>query len=128
MKTEWWYDDATLHYSDQQELVLARLIIRDDGTAQILTSGGEVVEVESEDEASVWLVDEEYRRLEDLIEDFMAEGRPVDPRIKLPTAESGSELLRQMVVDLRPPSISSSDPVNPLPSAGAGTFPPEHIP
>jgi hypothetical protein len=79
------------------------LILRDDGTAQILTAGDEVINVENEEGASIWLVDEEYRRLEDLIEDFKEEGKSLNPRIKVPTADSGEALLQQMVVNLRPP-------------------------
>ncbi len=100
MKTEWWYDDATLHVSGDTDLVLARLTIRDDGTAQLLLAGGQVVELESEDEASIWLVSEEYRRLEDLVEDWVEEGRPTDPRVKAPTGTSAEELVPQMVIEL----------------------------
>jgi hypothetical protein len=102
MKTEWWYDDATYHYSDNRTLSLARLTVRDDGTAQILTDGGERIELENETEASGWLLDEEYRRLDGLIEDFKDEGLPVDPRIKPPSAASDEELVRQMVIELGP--------------------------
>lgn len=100
MKTEWWYDDATLHVSGDTDLVLARLTVRDDGTAQLLLAGGQVVELETEDDASIWLVSEEYRRLEDLVGDWVEEGRPVDPRVKAPTGTAVEELLPQMVIDL----------------------------
>ena len=100
MKTEWWYDDATLHVSGDTDLVLARLTVRDDGTAQLLLAGGQVVELESEDDASIWLVSEEYRRLEDLVGDWVEEGRPVDPRVKAPSGNAVEELLPQMVIDL----------------------------
>lgn len=100
MKIEWWYDDATLHYSGDTELVLARLAVRDDGTAAILLAGGRVVELENEDDASGWLIDEEYRRLEDLVQDLVEEGRPADPRIKAPDGTAVEELVPQMVVRL----------------------------
>jgi hypothetical protein len=102
MKTEWWYDDATYHYSGNSELVLARFITQDDGTAQLLIGGQELREFENEDEASCWLVDEEYEPLSSLIEDFAERGVPVDPRIKVPTATSPEDLMRQMVIILDP--------------------------
>jgi hypothetical protein len=102
MKTEWWYDDATHHYSGGRTLSLARLIVRDDGTAQLLTDGGERFEFPNEDEASLWLGSEEYRRLDSLIEDFKDDGLPVDPRIKPPSAASDDELVKKMVIVLDP--------------------------
>ena len=101
-KTEWWYDDATYHYSGDSEVVLARLTTRDDGTVQLLIGEGEVLEFENEDEASCWLVDEEYEPFENLIEDLNEKGVPVDPRLKVPTATSPEDLSRQMVFTLEP--------------------------
>jgi len=101
-KTEWWYDDATYHYSGDSEVVLARLTTRDNGTAQLLIGGGKVLEFENEDEASCWLVDEEYEPFENLIEDLTEKGVAVDPRIKVPTATSPEDLNRQMVITLEP--------------------------
>jgi hypothetical protein len=113
MRIEWWYDDASFHYSAGAELDLARLTVRDDGTAQILTSGGEIIELENETEASIWFLDEEFRRLEDLLDDLREEGRPVNPRIKPPTAPSDKELLPQMTITLDAerdvPSTTRSD-------------------
>jgi hypothetical protein len=100
MKIEWWYDDATFHYSDDTELVLARLTVRDDGTAQLLLEGGQIVELETEDDASIWLVSEEYGRLDDLVQDLVEEGRPVDPCIKAPAGTSAEELVPHMVIHL----------------------------
>jgi hypothetical protein len=101
-KTEWWYDDCTYHYSGNSEIVLARLIVRNDGTAQLLTEGGEVREFPNEDEASCWLVDEEYEPFETLIEDFAERGVLLDPRIKVPTATTLEDLIPQMVIKLQP--------------------------
>ncbi len=117
MKVEWWYDDCAFHYSDSTELFLARLIVRDDGTAQILTDGPETIGFENETEASIWLLDEEYRRLKSLIEDFTDEGLPPDPRIKAPEAATEEELQRQMVIHLTPavatPAVSTPKTTNP---------------
>jgi hypothetical protein len=101
MKTEWWYDDATFHYSRGTELFFARLTVRDDGTAQLLTVE-QVLEFENETGASIWLLDEEYRRLDDLIADQSEDGRAMDPQIAAPTATSQDELLRQMAIKLPP--------------------------
>ena len=114
-KTEWWYDDATYHYSGNSELVLARFTTREDGTAQLLIGGGEVLEFENEDEASCWLVDEEYEPLESLLEDLAAKGVP-DRRIKVPTATSPEDLEQQMIIRLEPASNSLSE-------AGQATLP-----
>jgi len=80
MKIEWWYDDASYHL-DNTQVYLARLTIRDDGTAQLVTDG-KVYEFENEEEASIWLTDEEYSVLEILIEDLRELGLPVDPRLE----------------------------------------------
>lgn len=102
MKVEWWYNDAVYHASDGAELPLARLVVRDDGTAHVLTDGGERLELENETEASGWLVDEEFRRLDSLLADRRDEGLPVDPRIVPPSAASDDELLGKMVIVLGP--------------------------
>ena len=80
MKTEWWYDDASYHL-DKTQVYLARLTVRDDGTAQLVTDGN-AYEFENEEEASIWLTDEEYSVLEVLIEDLQEQGLPVDPRLE----------------------------------------------
>ena len=98
MKTEWWYDDATFHYSGDTDLYLALLTVEDDGTAR-LTLPERVREFTDEDDASIWLADEEYRRLDDLIADLVEDGLPVDPRIKAPAATA---LLDQLVIKLQP--------------------------
>jgi len=102
MITEWWYDDYAFDSSDATELFLARLVVRDDGTAQILTDGPEVIEFENAEEANIWLVSEEYRRLKSLIEDFADDGLPLDPRIKAPDAGTDEDLARRMVIVLTP--------------------------
>jgi hypothetical protein len=102
MRVEWWYDDATFHRSGNSELVLARLTVRGDGSSQVLLGGGEVIELENEPEASRWLVDEEYRRLDDLVQDCIEDGVPVDPRLRPPAAAADEDLIRQMVVVLGP--------------------------
>lgn len=100
MTTEWWYEDSIYHLD--QTVVLARLTNREDGSAQILTDGGETLEFPTRDEAEMWLGDEEYSPLESLMEDRAEEGLPADPRLQPPTASSGEELLRQMVIPLEP--------------------------
>lgn len=100
MKTEWWYDDWSYHL-DNSGVYLARLTVRDDGTAQVITAG-EIHEFENEDEASIWLGDEEYSLLEVLFEILVEEGRPVDPRITPPTAATDEELMHKMAIKLDP--------------------------
>ncbi len=122
MTTEWWYDDYAFDSSDSRELFLARLIVRDDGTAQIMTDGPEIIELENAEEANIWLVSEEYRRLKSLIEDFTDEGLTPDPRIKPPEAATEEELQRRMVIRLNP---GASAPAVPAPET---TSPEYHTP
>ena len=105
MKSEWWYDDATFHYSSDTELRFAQLTVNDDGSAQVVLPGNRR-EFASEEDASVWLVDEEYRRLDDLIADLKEGGIPVDPCIKAPAATVPED---QMVIKLKtaPQNLSS---------------------
>ena len=121
MKTEWWYDDYAYYSSESMEIVLARLVVRDDGTAQILTDG-ECLELENETEASIWFLDEEYRRLRSLLEDFEDEGVAPDPRIKPPEAATDEELQKQMVIHLTPSAAA------PALSAPKTTSPEYHTP
>lgn len=69
MLREWRYADGPYHYSDGKEVVLARLTVRDDGTAEVLFADGRLRQFDSEDEARTMLSDEEYRYVADLIED-----------------------------------------------------------
>src|SRR5262249_54345231 len=116
-KTQWWYDDATYHYSSESELVLARLTIRNNGTAELLVGGQEVLECQNEEAATSWLVSEEYEPLSSLFEDLAEKGVPVDPRIKLPTATSQEEFNRQMVILLEPANkLVSETELNTWPS------------
>ena len=101
MKIEWWYDDATFHYSDNAELYLAKLIVRDDGTARLVTAG-EALEFETEEEASIWLTDEEYSLLDVLLERFAEQGIPVDPRINALMTAYNENLVRQEGIVLDP--------------------------
>jgi hypothetical protein len=98
MKTEWWYESAI--YDMDRDVVLARLTLRDDGTAQVLTDGGEIRDFASWDEASYWLSDEEYYPLDSLYESLAEQGVAIDPRITPPLASCDGELVRQMVIKL----------------------------
>lgn len=98
MKTEWWYESAI--YDLDGNIVLARLILRDDGTAQVLTDDGEVREFSSQDEASHWLSDEEYYPLESLYGVLAEQGVAIDPRIRPPMAACDGDMVRQMVIRL----------------------------
>lgn len=98
MRTEWWYEDSIYHL--ERMVVLARLTIRENGSAQILTDGNEVLEFPTREEAEMWLGDEEYNPLKFLLENREEEGFSPDPRLQPPTASSGEELLRQMVIRL----------------------------
>ncbi len=98
MKTEWWYESSL--YDINGMVVLARLTVRDDDTAEILTDGGEQYEFASQDQAEIWLTDEEYYTLDMLYETFAEQGTPIDPRIKPPCASCDGDLLKQMVIKL----------------------------
>src|SRR5947209_1667739 len=97
MKVEWWYDEASYHYSNCSKVYLARLTVRDDGTAQILTAG-ESLEFENEEAASIWLGDEEYSLLE-----FLREDHPSDARLVPPAVDSDAELRKRLEIVLDPP-------------------------
>jgi hypothetical protein len=97
---EWWYDDASYHAAMEQEICLARLVHRDDMMLELLLETGEMHEFSSRDEALLWLGDEEYRRLDDLIQDYIEEGRQVPPQLSSPEILSEGALLRQMRVIL----------------------------
>lgn len=72
MKVELWYNDASYHHSQDWRHSLTELLVREDRTAQLLLDSGERLEFPSEEEAIVWLLDEEYRRLADLRADLGA--------------------------------------------------------
>lgn len=99
MKVEWWYDDAGYHL-DKTRVFLARLVVRDDGSAHLLTDG-EAYEFENEEEATMWLTDEEYSVLEILV-DLREKGLPVDPRLEALTFAPEEESGRQMVMVVEP--------------------------
>jgi hypothetical protein len=115
MKIEWWYDDATFHHSGKSTVALARLTVREDGTAQILTDG-ETLEFENEEEAESWLTNEEYSGLETMFDEFEEKGISPDPRIKPPIAASDQELAGKMIINLEPPSnvlLTNQSPILP---------------
>lgn len=99
MRIEWWYDDATFHYSGDTDLYLARLTVDADGTAEILMPS-ERLPLAHEDAANEWLANEEFSLLESLTEAYEELGKPVDPRIKPPCASCDRDLLSQMVIKL----------------------------
>jgi len=99
MKTEWWYDDATFHYSGDKDICLARLTIHPDGTAEVVTPS-ERIPFPDEDAANEWLTSEEFSLLENLTEAFEEAGKPIDPRIKPPCATCDGDLVKQMVIKL----------------------------
>lgn len=98
MTTSWWYESAI--YDLDNVVALARLTARDDGTAQILTDGGETIEFGSQDDADLWLTDEEYYHLDSLYETLAEQGVAIDPRIKPPGASCDGDLVGQMVIKL----------------------------
>ncbi|HMC67370.1 MAG TPA: hypothetical protein VKI65_20715 [Gemmataceae bacterium] len=101
MKVEWWYDEATFHYSDNSELYLAKLIVRDDGTAKLI-SAGEALEFDNEEEASLWLCDEEFLPIDVLLDRFAEQVIAVDPRIQALVASSDDAVLQQKGIILDP--------------------------
>ena len=118
MNVEWWYDDSFFQYGEEDEMFLARLTRRDDGTCQLMLESGTTYDFANKTEASIWLLDEEYRRLESLIDDLSEDGFPPDPRLKPPTATTGDELLRQMIIKLDPPAYGRTTPPAAPPASG----------
>ena len=112
MKSEWWYDGSVLDYETfgehKQELYLVRLTVKEDGTAELLFPSGARKQFPTEEDASIWLCDEEFRRLEDLIQDFIDDGRPVDPRIRRPPSGPDAEIIKQMQIPLGPEAATAS--------------------
>lgn len=101
MKAEWWYESSL--YDVDNTLVFAKLTVRDDGRAEILSDAGDTLPFANEDEAAAWLSDEEYYPFDHLLERLESENTPPDPRIKAPVERPGVELLPQMVVPLATP-------------------------
>ena len=102
MQTSWWYESALFDLDNV--VALARLTARGDGTAEVLTDAGEAIPFDSRDDAEVWLTSEEYARLESLPEVLEEQGKPIDPRIRVPVGDCPGELLPQMVLKLAPPT------------------------
>jgi hypothetical protein len=111
MKIEWWYDDSFFRYPEDVEIALARLTVRDDGSAEILDDGQQSFEFENEDQASMWLGDEEYRRVESLVEDLDDEHRPVDARLRALLGDAAKEYAGPMLFNLE---LGSPDAPNPV--------------
>jgi hypothetical protein len=100
MRTEWWYDDSfvdpeTLGLRDQ-EIFLARLTVNDDRSAEILFPNGAKKVFPSENDALIWMGDEEYRRLDSLIQHLTERGRLDDLPIVVPSGQTETEILRTM--------------------------------
>jgi len=108
MKTEWWYDDATYHYSGNAELVSARLTTRDDGTVQLLI-GGEGLEFENEDEASRWLADGRIRSAGESYRRFRGTRQAFGPANQTANSHNAGRSQRQMVITLEPGNGSVSE-------------------
>lgn len=70
MKVELWYLDAGSDVRPETTSPMVTLKVGDDGRAQLILEDGSVRDFSSEEEASVWLVDEEYRRYADFLEDL----------------------------------------------------------
>ena len=103
MKTEWYYDSAAYGVQDWNRggtLFLARLTVHEDGTAQVLGADGVVHKFPDTQLADEWLTDEEYKRLQDLVDDFREDNHPMDPRIKEPVGDTPEELVKQMCIRL----------------------------
>jgi hypothetical protein len=106
MNIEWWYDDASYHL-DRTRVFLARLTVRENGSAELATDGG-VYEFENEEEASLWLTDEEYSVVEILIEDLQEQGFAVDPRLKALASAPKEQSGQPMVIVLEPAERSAT--------------------
>ncbi len=122
MKTEWWYESAL--YDLDNDLVFARLQVRDDGTAQIFTHNGEKLEFESEDEAGLWLSSDEYYPIDHLIEE-MAEAGQTFPAVLVPPDLAEEALVDRMVVafTVNPASFRPPEAGLPAPFAAPTTDP-----
>jgi hypothetical protein len=100
VKAEWWFDDASFAASKHRDVFLARKLVFEDGTAEVLLQSGERLELSDEDEADVWLGDEEYRRIDALYDHFGDEGVTI-PSLDLPGKdEEGPALLERMHIVL----------------------------
>jgi hypothetical protein len=91
MKTEWWLDWSAL-----PDLLWARLQVHQNGAAEVFDLDGKVHHFSSEQEARNWLFEDEYSRLEQLIQ---SEEVPADTIS--PSAASDEELLPKMLVRTR---------------------------
>jgi hypothetical protein len=101
VKKEWWYEDS-LFYPEQEKIWLALLKVYPDGAAEIVTDNGNTqLLFDSEDEANSWLVDEEFRFLEDLVEDLVVDGNPIVSQIVLPMGTTPEELKNKMILQVR---------------------------
>lgn len=104
MENTWWYDYSDFSYDDvgvrNQTLYLRRLTVNDDGSAEILFTTGYKELFTSEDEAILWLGDEENWRLSSLLADLIKDDKPVDPRIVIPIGEKEAEIVPQMIIYL----------------------------
>jgi hypothetical protein len=88
LSEEWWLDSSAL-----PDLYWARLTIFDDGSAEVLDLDGTRHDFALREEAVHWLSEDEYSRMDDLIED----GELPDTTTP-PSASSDAELVLQMLV------------------------------
>ena len=98
MITEWWYDSSV--YDIDAVVVLARLTVRPDGTAAILTDGGHEHEFPTRDAAEMWLTDEEYYTSCGLQKRLTAAGAGPESWVQAPPESCNGDLLKHMVIRL----------------------------
>jgi hypothetical protein len=88
LSEEWWLDSSGL-----PDLLWARLTVYSDGSAEVLDLDGTYHDFASREEAVDWLSEDEYSRMDDLIEDGLLPDTTTPP-----SAPSEAELVLQMLV------------------------------
>lgn len=109
MRSEWWYDDSFIDYESlgirDQEVFLVQLTILENNAAELLFPNGEKKSFSSENDALLWLGDEEYRRLNSLIDDLTEDKRAVATQVIRPSGDTDDELLPQMRFIISPQGL-----------------------
>lgn len=88
VETSWWLDESAL-----PDLLWARLRVFADGSAEVLDLDGRCHRFGSRDEAALWLNEDEYSPLADLVEDG-----EVQLDVAPPQAENDRGLVPLMLV------------------------------
>lgn len=83
----WWLDENAL-----PDLLWACLRVYENGAAEVLDCDGNIHEVDSEQDARLWLLEDEYSSLANLIKDG-----DVEPLVQPPEAATFEALVERMI-------------------------------